>query len=270
MKERMQRVLCTLDDLERASQRPSPLQRMDARAKTAAATLFLVTMLSVPLAQLSELLLYALFPIAAAAAGGIDYGAVCRRSLIALPFAAMIGLFNPICLRDTVFSIGGVNVTEGWITFASILVRGMLSVQILIVLIRSTGYLRFCRSLQRLGVPAALTAQLLFVFRYIRLLSEETLEMLRARDARGYGRRSYPIGLWAETVGQLLLRTLDRAEHIHNAMLARGFTGRIPAVDTRGGEKWRRSDTLVLAAWCAALLAARTLGPAERLAAQFI
>lgn len=60
--------------------------------------------------------------------------------------------------------------------------------------------------------------------------------MLRARDARGYGRRSYPIGLWAETVGQLLLRTLDRAEHIHNAMLARGFTGRIPAVDTRGGE----------------------------------
>ena len=74
MKDRLQRVLCTLDDLERASQRPSPLQRMDARAKTAAATLFLVTMLSVPLAQLSELLLYALFPIAAAAAGGIEIG----------------------------------------------------------------------------------------------------------------------------------------------------------------------------------------------------
>ncbi len=131
------------------------------------------------------------------------------------------------------------NVTEGWITFASILVRGMLSVQILIVLIRSTGYLRFCRSLQRLGVPAALTAQLLFVFRYIRLLSEETLEMLRARDARGYGRRSYPIGLWAETVGQLLLRTLDRAEHIHNAMLAEDLRGAsppsIPAAAKSGG-----------------------------------
>jgi len=269
MRERLQRVLCTLDDLERDSLRHSLLHGMDARAKTSAALLFLVTMLSVPLSQLSELLLYALFPIVAAAAGGIGYGAVCRRSLAVLPFAAMIGMFNPICLRDTAFRIGGVNVTEGWVMFVSILLRGMLSVQILIVLVRSTGYLRFCRSLQRLGMPAVLTVQLLFVFRYIRLLSEEALDMLRARDARGYGRRAYPIGLWAETVGRLLVRTFDRAEHIHDAMLARGFTGRIPALGARDGEEWRRSDTLLLAAWCAALLAVRTLHPAERMAAAF-
>ena len=266
MKERLQRVLCTLDDLERASQCRSPLHDMDARAKTVAATLFLVAMLSVPLIRLSELLLYALFPIVAAAAGGFDYGTVCRRSLVALPFAAMIGIFNPVYLRDEVFRIGDIPVTEGWIIFVSILLRGMLAVQILIVLVRSTGYLRFCRSLQRLGVPAVFTTQLLFVFRYIRLLSEEALEMLRARDARGYGRRAYPMRMWAETVGQLLVRALDRAERIHGAMLARGFTGRIPATDV-GGDKWRRRDTAILAAWCAALLAARALYPAERMAA---
>lgn len=269
MKERLQRLLCTLDDVERAAQSRSPLHDMDARAKTAAATLYLVAMLSVPLVRLSELLLYALFPIAAAAAGGIGYGTVFRRSLAVLPFAAMIGMFNPIYLRDTVFSMWGMNVTEGWIVFVSILVRGMLSVQMLIVLIRTTGYLRFCRSLQRLGVPTLFTSQLLFVFRYLRLLSEETLEMLRARDSRGYGRRSYPLGMWAETVGQLLVRSLERAERIHDAMLARGFTGRIPATGS-DGERWRRRDTAILAAWCAALLAVRTLYPAERLAAMFI
>ena len=52
-------------------------------------------------------------------------------------------------------------------------------------------------------------------------------------------------------------------------MLARGFTGRIPATDS-DGERWRRCDTAILAAWCAALLAVRTLYPAERLAAMFI
>lgn len=265
MKTRLQHILCMLDDMERTSQRHSPLHAVDARAKTAAALLYMTAMLSVPLQRLSELMLYALFPIAAAAAGGMSYAAICRRSLVAVPFAAAVGMFNPLYQRTVAMHLGPVAVTEGWITFASILLRGMLAVQMLMVTVRSTGYLRLCRALQDMGVPAILTTQLLFVFRYVHLLLEETLDMLRARDARSFGRRSYPLKIWAETVGQLLIRTFDRAEQIHRAMIARGFTGRLPA--TRDDGRWRRSDTLLLAAWCAALLAMRTLHPAERMMA---
>lgn len=270
MTGRLQRMLCMLDDMERASQRHTPLHAADARAKTAAALLYLAVMLSVPLTHLSDLLLYALFPIAAAAAGGMSYAALCRRSLAVVPLAAAVGIFNPVYQREAAMQIGGVTLTEGWITLAAIVLRGMLAVQMLMVLIRSTGYLRFCRALQEMGLPAVLATQLLFVFRYIRLLLEDTLEMLRARDARGFGRRSYPIGMWAETVGLLFMRTFDRAEQIHRAMLARGFTGRIPDTDPHHGRRWRRSDTLLLAAWCAALLAMRTLHPAERITAALI
>ena len=57
---------------------------------------------------------------------------------------------------------------------------------------------------------------------------EYAAAMQQARDARSFGRRSYPLKIWGTLVGQLLIRTFDRAEQISRAMLARGFSGRIP------------------------------------------
>ena len=136
------------------------------------------------------------------------------------------------------------------------------TVQALLVLIGSTGYYRLCRSLQQLGVPAVFTTQLLFVYRYLFVLIEEAAAMQQARDARSFGRKSYPLKVWGTLVGQLLIRTFDRAERISRAMLARGFTGRIPeGMSERPA--WKMRDTLFLAAWCSALVLLRLCRPAE-------
>ena len=136
--------------------------------------------------------------------------------------------------------------------------------QALLVLIGSTGYYRLCRSLQQLGVPAVFTTQLLFVYRYLYVLIEEAAAMQQARDARSFGRRSYPLKIWGTLVGQLLIRTFDRAEQISRAMLARGFSGRIPeGVFERPA--WRMRDTLFLAVWCSAFVLLRLCRPAENL-----
>lgn len=88
--------------------------------------------------------------------------------------------------------------------------------------------------------------------------------MQRARDARSFGRRSYPLKVWATLVGQLLIRTFERAELISRAMLARGFTGRIPA-DGFESPAWKMRDTLFLAAWCLVLVLLRLYYPVETL-----
>jgi len=155
-------------------------------------------------------------------------------------------------------------VTAGWVSFLSIILRGLLSVQALLILIGSTGYYRLCRSMQRLGLPSVFTTQLLFVYRYLYVLIEEALAMRRARDARSFGRRSYPLKVWGTLVGQLLIRTFERAELISRAMLARGFTGRIPA-DVFESPAWKMRDTVFLAAWCSALLLLRLFHPVETL-----
>ncbi|WP_418983345.1 cobalt ECF transporter T component CbiQ [Alistipes sp.] len=258
-------VLAELDALERSAEAQSPLHRIDARAKLLLTVGFLTTMLSVPLTRLSELLLYFLFPIVGGAAGGLRYGPLFRRSLIVLPLVAFIGVFNLLYDREPALGIGPLVLTRGWITFLSIVVRGLLSVQALLLLIATTGYYRLCRSMQRLGVPSVFTTQLLFVYRYTYVLIREALQLTRARDARSFGRRAYPLRTWGTLVGQLLVRTFNRAELIGRAMLARGFTGRIP--EGLGMQTaWRTRDTAFLAAGSTALLLLRLYHPVESLA----
>jgi len=266
MSDRLRQTLCALDALERSARMESPLHRTDARAKLLVTAVFLAAMLSVPLVRLSELLLFCIFPIVGCALGGLDYGRIFRRSLVVLPLVAFIGVFNLFYDREPLFRVGSAVVTAGGVSFLSIVVRGLLSVQALLVLVGTTGYYRLCRSMQRLGVPALFTTQLLFVYRYLHVLVEEALAMRQARDARSFGRTSYPLGVWGTLVGQLLLRTFERAERIGRAMRARGFSGRIPA-DPFERSAWTARDTLFLVGWCAALVALRVLHPAERFSA---
>ena len=72
MKNRLQHVLCALDAMERTARMQSPLHRTDARSKLLVTVVFLVTMLSVPLCRLPELLLFFVFPIVTSAMGGLS------------------------------------------------------------------------------------------------------------------------------------------------------------------------------------------------------
>lgn len=269
MTNRLQHALCELDALERSARAESPVHRLDARAKLLTTAVYLATMLSVPLSQLSEILLYALFPMITAAQSNIKPGALFRRSLVVLPFVALIGIFNLFCDRTPLFRIGPLVVTEGATTFLAILLRGLLSMQALLLLIGTTGFYGICRAMQQSGIPRFFTAQLLFVYRYLRLMLDEALGMSQAYRARSFGRKYPPLRIWAPLVGQLLLRTFDRAEQIHRAMTARGFTGRMPDLTGRR-TCWQRADTLFLVGWSTALLLARCTRPAETLTHLFL
>lgn len=260
MHERLTQALYRLDELERADRHATPLHRIDARAKLTVTAVYLVAMLSVPLTRLSELLLFALYPVVTAAVGGLRYGALLRQSLVVVPFVAFIGLFNLFQAHEPLFHIGPISVSVGWTMFVSLLLRGLLSVQALLLLVRTTGYYRICRSLQQVGVPELLTTQLLFVHRYLCVLLRESLALAMARDARSFGRRNYPLRTWGTLICQLLLRTFDRAARIGQAMAARGFTGRIPELPgTRTA--WRTADTLYTAGWSLLFVGLRFVGP---------
>ncbi len=204
----------------------SPL--LDSRIGVIVTVFYLCFMLSVPVGQLSMLIWMALYPILASAWLGLSYGKIFLRSLIVLPIVFFIGIFNPVYDRTPVMAVVGISVSEGWISFISIIIRGLLAMQACLILIESDGFLGLCRGLSRLGVPRFLTEQLQFVYRYMMLLIEEAITMKRAREARGYGRKKYPIKLWGIMTGQLFLRAVDRSERIARAMEARGFNGRLP------------------------------------------
>lgn len=224
---------------------------IDPRIRLVVTLCYIAVVLSVPLLDPGRLVWLFCFPIIAAEASGAGYWTVLRRSLWVLPLIVLIGVFNPIVDREPWWIIGSVSISRGWVTLISVTLRGLLSLQALLALIESEGFSDICRSLRAIGCPRVLVTQLLMLYRYIGVLMQEALTMHRAREARGFGRSSYPLKFWATYVGQLLLRSVQRSRRVNAAMEARGFDG-----NYRWGEKLGRPSAaswVYLAAWIAVL-----------------
>lgn len=249
------KALLTLNEVERTSSRStSSVSRLDARAKLTVTIAYLLAVLSFPLDNLGGIIIFALYPLIGCTMADVSYGRVFKLSLYTLPFIAFIGIFNPIIDQKPLLHIGAVSVSEGWIQFLSIIVRGLLSVQATLLLIFSSGFIALCRGMKGLGIPSVFATQLFLLYRYIFVLLQEARSMQMARTARGYGRTSYGLKFWAVFVGQLLLRTADRAERLHRAMISRGFNGMFPLSHPL---RWGWKDTLYVMAWIGLFIAGR-------------
>ncbi len=201
------------------------LHRLDPRGKLLTTLVFIVTVVSFDRYAVSALLPFAAFPLVMTSLGALPSRYIISRILLLAPLAMISGIFNPFFDREVLFSFGSMGVTGGWVSFASILLRVMLTVGGAITLVAVTGFPTICRAAQKLGAPRVFVTQLLFLYRYIFVLAEEGGRVSRGRSLRCCGRRGMGVGSYGSLVGHLLLRTWRRAERIHMAMLARGFTG---------------------------------------------
>jgi len=234
--------------LDSLSYRDTVVHRLDPRAKVVATMLFAIVVVSFPKYEVLALLPFFLFPVLIAAFGDIPAGFIAKKVAVVSPFAVFVGIFNPLFDPSTVAIAPGFPVSAGWISFASILVKFALTISAALLLIATTSFPGICRGLRRLGIPALFVSQLLFLYRYLFVLMEEAMRVVRARDMRSFGKRGAGMRVFVRIVGTLFLRTVERAERIYGAMLARGFRGDVPSMRR---ETFRPSDAFfVLAAGC--------------------
>lgn len=243
-----------LGRLDRLGRQRTPIHRLDPRAKILTTIVFLGCVISFDKYQVAALLPYAIFPIALASAGRIPFGYLAKKVLAVAPFAVFVGIFNPVFDRDILIQWGPVALSGGWVSLASILLRFGLTIGTTLVLIAVTNFEAICLGLQRLGVPRVFTLQLLFLYRYLFVLADEALRLARARALRSCGGRGLGLRVYANMMGQLLLRTLDRAKRIHIAMRLRGFTGELRSA-RRLRIGWR--DLVFTLGWSGAFIALR-------------
>lgn len=219
--------LYQLGRIDQLATADTPIHRIDPRAKVLTTMVYLFCVVSFGKYELLQLLPFAIFPIVLASEGRVPFGYLGTRLLIASPFALFIGVFNPLIDTAVIGQIGGIGVTAGWVSYVSIMLRFTLTVSAALVLICTTGMTNVCMAIERLGVPDVLSTQLLFLYRYIFVLAEEVLTISRARSLRSFGDRGMGLRVYGQILGQLLLRTYARAQRIYNAMLCRGFDGRV-------------------------------------------
>ena len=213
-----------MDDLARLD---TPVHRLDARAKALVTLAFVIVVMSFPRHEVSALLPFLLFPLVLTSLGRIPARELFRKILVAAPFALAVGMFNPLLDRQPALLAGPVVITGGWLSFASILLRFLLTMWAALALVACTGMFQLAAGLRQLGLPRVFVVQLLFLHRYLFVVAEEGARMTRSVELRAPGRNALHLRAYGSLVGHLLLRAMDRAERVHRSMVCRGFDGEI-------------------------------------------
>ena len=113
---------------------------------------------------------------------------------------------------------------NGGTVFLSILVRSTLCLFTARLLSNTTPFASLLRTMKRLGVPRLLVTIFALLYRYLFVLIDEAERLNRARASRTFTmsrRRKWH--MLASLIGQLFVRSTERAERIYAAMTARGW-----------------------------------------------
>ncbi len=242
--------------IDRFAYQDSPIHRLDPRAKTLAVLAYSVMLIS-PGRYVIPSPWYVVFPAGLLIWGRIPLGFVFKHTLIVAPFILFAAVLSPL-FDATPVRLGEWTVRGGWVTAVSLVIRFVLGMAALIALASTTRFPELLKGLEKLGMPRLLITQLRFLYRYLFLLVDQAMHMRLARRARDCGRGPLATRWRAGggQVGVLFLRTLESAERMHLAMMARGYDGRIRLLEPL---RWRRRDTLLILATAAYLAAVHLL-----------
>ena len=235
----------------------SPVHRLDPRAKLVCCLLFILSAVLLPDGAWTGFGLAWLIVLGATALAAIDPRTLLKRSLVAAPFA-LAALTLPFTMPGTPvvsWRIGEVVFSAsdaGLLRFTGIVVRSWLAVQAAVVLTATTPFPDLLHGLRHLRVPDLITGILAFMYRYLFVLADEALRLMRGREARSAaapGSAGGPPIRWRAQVtggmvGQLFLRSLERSDRVYRAMQARGYTGELL---TMNPHVMTRTDWLALA-----------------------
>lgn len=222
----MQKAAGAMDEmlaLEELASRDTFVHRLHPSAKLLATSVYLVCVISV---------------------GRLDFPA--------LPFVLFAGLSNVIFESAPYIALHGIVISRGIISLVVLIEKAVLTVGAVLILMATTRAERLFSCLRGLKVPKAFITVLMLSARYLSLLMEEAGRMARAYRLRSSDAKGIRMKDMGSFVGQLLLRSFDRAERVYSAMKLRGYDGDFPTGSARRMDA--ASVCFALAAGAAAVL----------------
>jgi cobalt/nickel transport system permease protein len=237
----------------------SPIHRLDPRAKLLGLTGVTLVAVSTPLRAWPAWVACALALTAIAVLARVSARTLWTRARVVLPLVLFVAIFVPFVRRGgETIALGPLTVSEaGLATFATVSAKATLGTLSAVLLGATTSFPDVLHALERLKAPRLIVLIAAFMYRYLFVIVEEVGRMRAALAARGYAPRH---ALQVQAIGRvataLFLRTYERAERVHLAMLARGWSQTMPRLDVLA---YRRADALFLLALATPLLAVRAI-----------
>lgn len=253
----------------------SLIHRLDARTKFVLTIGFILTTALTPIGAWPIYLLLLALVLGAIILSELGVGLVLKRATLALPFilAALPMVFTSKGEIVWQISLGSLNVNfylPGLVRFLSIALKSWLSVLAAILLASSTQFPDLLLAMRAVGVPRLLVAIFSLMWRYLFVLADEALRLMRARASRsGHSDRSdiKPGGslIWRARItggmaGSLFIRAIERSDRIYTAMLARGYDGEVRSHPLPKMDRFNWASLILGLLGLAALLSLAYLG----------
>lgn len=227
--------------MDRSSKINGFLQRRNAKIKLITVIIFILTVISYRKYEIIRLIPFIPMLMFLTISSNVSIKSIFIKIITVSPFVVFIGILNPF-FDNSVIEILGYKINGGIISFISIILRFILTVWASFLLISSTKFIKIVEALKELKIPAVLSNQFYFLYRYIRLFLQESLSIWRARVSRLGNEKKLDIKIFSTLAGSLFIRSMRRSNGIYNAMLSRGFNGNIPYIGEK--EIINKSDIL--------------------------
>ncbi|MFF8846716.1 cobalt ECF transporter T component CbiQ [Streptomyces sp. NPDC015127] len=235
----------------------SPVHALPAHCKLLAVLCFVLVVVSTPREAVWAFGVYAVLLAAVAAVARVPAGFALKRLLIEIPFVAF-ALLMPFVVPGERTEVLGVALSVPGLWGAwNILAKGTLGVAASVLLASTTELRSVLLGLQRLRLPSLLVQIASFMVRYGDVIADEMRRMSIARRSRGFeasGVRHW--GVLAKSAGALFIRSYERGERVHLAMVSRGYTGTMPVLDDVRATpaQWSYAAALPVTAFAVCLL----------------
>jgi cobalt/nickel transport system permease protein len=221
--------------------RHSIVHSLPSHLKIIAVLLFILVAVSTPITYWPAFVIFLALVIAAATAGKISILTLSKRALIEVPFI-FFAVLMPFFGTGERFELGPFNLyREGLLAGLSIVAKGTLGVLSAVILSTTTTAREILRGLERLRLPTIMVQIASFMLRYVNVISDEMERMKIARQSRGFDATG--VKHWkviATSAAALFIRSYERGERVHLAMLSRGFDGELPHTEVKsvGAQAW--------------------------------
>lgn len=240
--------------LDELSAQKTAVHKINPVVKLMVTLIYLFTVVSYGKYDVVGLIPLIFYPIFTMAAANIPFKPMLGGLAIAMPLIIGVGMFNPVLDKTIVATILDIDISAGFVSFGALIIKCCLTVLAALLLLSTTGINKISAALHKLHIPQIFIIQLLLTYRYISVLLLEASRIYNAYTLRAPQQKGINSSVWGSMLGQLLLRTYDRANRVYQAMKLRGFENQYYGVNI---EKASKADIIYLVSWTVFFLIAR-------------
>jgi cobalt/nickel transport system permease protein len=212
-----------------ALQGDTPVHRLPAHTKLLATISFVVLVVLTPRERFWAFAAHAALLAGVVVVARVPVPTLARRMVVEVPFLAFAVLMPFLAVGERVEVLGASLSIDGLYSAWNIVAKATLGVAASTVLAATTDIRELLLGLERLRMPDLLVQIMGFMVRYGDVVTAEMHRMRVARESRAFVARNVrQLPVVARAAGALFIRTYERGERVHLAMLSRGYTGRMP------------------------------------------